>query len=226
MTAPAPLVTLAAAARHLAKHGIERERSSLLRFLQSRPHLIRGYRDTASKKGPLVNADDILAAYRDDYTRQLHSGEASGLRTEPPAAPQTAATPPADPSAPPPGDDDEDPAKQRLREDVRKRRRENLIAEGQLAPVAEIEAVLADIIPEIRQAFARQRQKHAERLAADIKRPDLAVTISAAFQDFEAAGLNGLADIMAARAGGEDTSAQERFEVLAEMAGQLRQQSA
>lgn len=214
-----PLITLAAAARYLADHGVARERSSLLRFVETRPHLIRSWRNAAAKTGPLVNGAELLAAYSADYTRQLHSGEATGARD--PATPRPAND--GAPSAPrPPPDAAEDPAKQKIREDVRKRRRENEIAEGQLAPVSEIYAVLADIVPEIQQAFARIRQKHAEKLAADLRQPDLAVTISAALQDFEAAALNRLAARMAERAAGADAAALARFLRLTELAAELQ----
>lgn len=235
MTRTPDIVSITEATAYFAANGFERDRSRVQRFVQARTYLIRGYKNPDTKRGPLVNAAEVLAAFKEDYTRQLHSGEASGLvpaahtHAAAMSAPPDRAAPASEPggpaSTPDPSPESlpaaEDPAKQKLREEVRKRRRENAEAEGRLAPVAEIHAVLADIVPEMQQAFARIRQKHAEKLAAALKQPELAVTLAAALQDFEAAAFNRLAARMAERTVGDDPPALARFDALVDLATRL-----
>lgn len=233
-----PLATITEATAYFEKHGMKRDRSRIQRFVAARPHLIRGYSSPATERGPLVDPSAVLAEFKGDYTRQIHSGEASGLRSTTDAhetpqqslasflgqQPAPPAGTPADSPAPiPPESAGEDPQKQKVREEVRKRRRENAEAEGLLAPVDEIYAVLADVIPEVKSAFARIRQKHAEKLAAELNLPDAAVSIASALQGFEAAGFNRLADLMAARTTRDDPVALTRFEALVDHAFALRE---
>ncbi|MEO0879239.1 MAG: hypothetical protein AAFY22_05940, partial [Pseudomonadota bacterium] len=103
-----------------------------------------------------------------------------------------------------------------------RRRRENAEAEGLLAPVDEIHAVLADLVPEFKTSFARQRQKHAEKMAADLALPGAAVAIAAALQSYEAAGFNRLAERMAERATHDDAAAAQRLADLIDHAHALR----
>ncbi|MDJ0921060.1 MAG: hypothetical protein QNI84_08020 [Henriciella sp.] len=211
---------------YFAKHGVTVGLSTISRLARR-----DGYTDLARKSGRTlwIDAAQMFSRYCDDYQRQLHAGEAgqimpSGQVQVQPAGPKDEPLVGSNRSAVLERDErgvPKDPTKAKAHLQALELQRRLLEANGQLVPVASVQAALANAIAEGKALHRAQIGPASERIAAMFKDDSRAGDVRAILDETFRAGWNMFAQKIAESVADGDADVFERFRVLEAYAVEL-----
>lgn len=179
------LVSIARCAELLTAVKDRIDRSALSRYCDS-----HGLKRGQQGRAVLVDFEEVREHRSANYTREVMSGQTSGLPLE--VASRPAATVTAIPSR-------EDLTRGLKEVQLRQALREEAEAEGQLTVTAEVDAGAADAIAALRASFAQVAGECAEKAAADLHLPSEAIRpLRSHFRTFARLGQERFAQTLAA----------------------------
>lgn len=167
------LVAIAKAAELLTEAGDPVSRAGLSQYC--RDHGLKGEK---SGRAVLVDFEEVQEHRRLNFTREVMSGRKVEAVAPPAPVAEVVQIPPKD-----------DPQRGLKQVQLRQALREEAIAEGRLAEIAEVDAGAAEAVAELRAAFVAARAQIAEELAAELGlAPDKVRVLRAGLKRYDRVG--------------------------------------